>query len=445
MFNKAMAILYILLYITPFSVLRYYPFLDKLRLPTKNVVTIFTALITLESGLFVYIIGNRSVSSTELQIYRMSWVIIFTVYSFSVINESFFKQVFLYLIVTIYGSAICGASHFFEAHVFEGFTVRHPYTINNAAMFIQIIFTFPLMFILTKKHFKRLSDSVETDIWKFIWLIPFMFYSIGVIFTVSLSSAGNWKYIAARYMAFIGAITVCYILLKTLKQLADNAALKEKVNFIDQQLVMQERQYEALTVNIEATKKARHDLRHHILIVRSYMDEGKKEELLEYLEEQRKILPVDVEETICENTAVNVLACYYIGLAKEKGIQTDFKISIAGDIGILDSDLSIIFGNCLENALEACERMQSKDALIRVRAGMRMGELVIVIGNSFDGNILHDADNKDFCSIKYNGGKGIGISSIRAAAQKYGGEPRFEVVGKNFFKVSMVLMTNFKS
>ena len=83
--------------------------------------------------------------------------------------------------------------------------------------------------------------------------------------------------------------------------------------------------------------------------------------------------------------------------------------------------------------------MRSRDAYIRVRAGMKMGDLVIVIGNSFDGSIIFD--NKEFRSIKRNGDRGIGISSVRAVAEKYGGEPRFEVVDEKFFKVSMVLVT----
>ncbi|AKA69628.1 hypothetical protein CSCA_2503 [Clostridium scatologenes] len=439
MFNKAMAVLYIMLYIAPFSVLRYYPFLDKLRLPLKNVITIYASFLTLEAGLFVYIIGNVSINSIELQIYRISWIFIFAVYSFSVIKERFFKQFFFYLITQIYASMICGTANFIEANFFLDFTLKHPYTINNAAIIIQIIFTFPIVFHLIVQYFKKFADSVETDIWKVIWIIPFMFYGIGVIFTVDLSTASNWKYIAARYMACIGAFTVCYILLRSLKQLGDNAYLQEQLDFIDQQLTTQRKQYRALTENIEETRKARHDLRHHFLLVRSYLEEDKRAELIGYMEEQRQTLPVDAEETICENIAVNVLACYYIGLAKERHIRTDFKISIARDIGILDSDLSIIFGNCLENSLEACERMKSEDAVIRIRVGMKMGDLIIVIGNSFDGRTIFN--NGEFRSIKRNGRRGIGITSILAVAKKYGGVPSFEIVDGNFFKVSMVLMT----
>jgi Histidine kinase-, DNA gyrase B-, and HSP90-like ATPase. len=419
--------------------LRYYPFLDKLRLPLRNIIAIFISLSTLEAGLFVYIISNGSMmNNTQLQIYRLSCVAVFVVYSFSVIKEGFFKQFFIYLVVMIYASSVLGTAHFIEINFFRNFAAKHPYTVTNVTLIIQIIFTFPIVFSLVGRYFKKFADSVETDIWRVIWIIPFMFYGIGVIFTVDLSSAESWKYIVTRYMACIGSFIVCYILLRKLQQLEDNATLKQRLYLIDQQLVMQKKQYEALTINIEETRKARHDLRHHLLLVRSYVEEDNEVELLEYLEEHQKAFPVEVEETICKNTAVNLLACYYIGLAKEKGIYTDFKISIDEDLGILDSDLSIIFGNCLENALEACERMKSGDPFIRVRAGMKMGNLVIVIGNSFDGLTLFE--NGEFRSIKRKGDGGIGISSIRAVAKKYGGEPSFEVIDKNFFKVSMVLM-----
>lgn len=438
-FNKVMAILYILLYITPFSVLRYYPFLDKLRLPLRNIIAIYISLIILEAGLFVYIIGNGSaMNSIQLEIYRLSWVVIFAVYSFSVTREGFFKQFFIYLVVIVYGASVLGTAYFIEINFFRNFAEKHPYTVTNVAMIIQIILTFPIVFSLVGKYFKKFADSVEIDIWRVIWIIPFMFYGIGAMFTLDSSCVKNWRCIVEGYMACIGSFIVCYILLRQLQQLADNETLNERFYLIDQQLVMQERQYKALTVNIEETRKARHDLRHHLLLVRSYVEEDNKVELLEYLEEHQKAFPVEVEGTICKNTAVNLLVCYYIGLAKEKGICTDFKISIDKDLGVLDSDLSIIFGNCLENALEACERMKSDDTLIRVRAGMKMSNLVIVIGNSFDGRILFE--NGEFRSIKRKGEIGIGISSIRAVAKKYGGEPRFEVIDKNFFKVSMILM-----
>jgi hypothetical protein len=438
MFNTAMEILYILLFMIPCSILRYYPFLDKLRISLRNVLIIYASLITLESGVFAYIMNNGSINGIEIQIYRITWGIIFAAYSFIVIKDKFLKQFFFYLVVASYSAVIFGTANFLEAHIFAEFSEKHPYTITNVAVIIQIIFTFPIMFRLIIGRFKKFADSVETDIWKVIWLIPFMFYGMGLIFTTDLSTAESWKYIVTRYMLGIGSFTACYILLKTLKQLADNANLKERIYFIDQQLQMQKKQYKAISENIEETRKARHDLRHHLILVRRYIEVDKKAELIEYLEEQQQTISVDVEKTICENTAVNVLACYYIGLAKEKGITTDFKISIPTDIGILDSDLSIIFGNCIENALEACSRMKSSDKFIRVRAGMKMGELVIVIGNSFDGNIL--SDNEEFRSIKRNGDRGIGISSIRAVAEKYSGEPKFEIVNEKKFKVSMVLM-----
>ncbi|AKN29719.1 membrane protein [Clostridium carboxidivorans P7] len=439
MFNSAMDIFYILLFMIPCSMLRYYPFLDKLRIPLRNVVTIYGVFITLEAGVFAYIMNNGSINGIEIQIYRISWGIIFAVYSFIVIKEKFLKQFFFYLIVASYSSVIFGTANFLEAHIFEAFSEKHPYTITNAAAIIQIAFTFPIMFKLIIKRFKKFADSVETDIWKVIWLIPCMFYGMGFIFTVDLRTAESWKHIVTRYMLGTGSFTACYILLKTLKQLADNAALKERFRFIDQQLQMQVKQYRALTENIEQTRKARHDLRHHLLLVKRYLQENRKSELFEYLEEQRQTLPVNVEENVCENTAVNVLACYYIGLAKEKGINTDFKISISRDAGILDSDLSIIFGNCIENALEACERMKTGDRFIRVRAGMKMGELVIIVGNSFDGHAI--LNNGEYRSIKRNGDRGIGISSIQAVVKKYGGESNFEKSDGNLFKVSMVLKT----
>ena len=94
-----------------------------------------------------------------------------------------------------------------------------------------------------------------------------------------------------------------------------------------------------------------------------------------------------------------------------------------------DSDLSVIFGNLLENAVEACDRMTEGDKFISLSSSLQNGLLAVTMDNSFDGNFRKEGDRvrsskrDDF---------GIGLASVRSLAQKAGGDARFEANGNVF-------------
>jgi len=87
-------------------------------------------------------------------------------------------------------------------------------------------------------------------------------------------------------------------------------------------------------------------------------------------------------------------------------------------------DLCIIIGNFLENAVEACQRMEEGEKFIRIRSLIQGDYLTIVVENSFDG----DWKEQDgvYLSRKREGTEntpfeGIGIASVKSICEKYGG------------------------
>jgi len=198
--------------------------------------------------------------------------------------------------------------------------------------------------------------------------------------------------------------------------------------------------YNTLQSHITETRQARHDLRHHLSVFKAYIKSGETEKLAEYINDYSDSLPDDTEITFCDNYAVNSILRYYIAIAKSEGIKVDTHLELPENSGISDSDLCIIFGNCIENAIEACRRLDG-DKFIRINSVIVGDMLAITIDNSFDG--ITDKENDDFISRKHEGnasvrGVGIGISSVKAVAHKYDGETRFEAKD-DLFQVSVML------
>jgi sensor histidine kinase regulating citrate/malate metabolism len=118
------------------------------------------------------------------------------------------------------------------------------------------------------------------------------------------------------------------------------------------------------------------------------------------------------------------VAAYYAAAARNEGIESSLQFALPGELDdTVESDLCIIVGNLLENAVEACRRMENGARFIRLNSRLEYGTLTITADNSFNGNIWE----KDgvFLSSKREG-EGVGLSSVAAVAKKYGGRARFE-------------------
>ena len=116
------------------------------------------------------------------------------------------------------------------------------------------------------------------------------------------------------------------------------------------------------------------------------------------------------------------------GICRERGIDFTVRLNVPADTEqITDAELCVIFGNLLENAVEACGRMSEGRKFIRLNSAVHLGTLTITMDNSFDGQVRQE--NGKFRSSKRDD-FGVGLSSIQEVARKCGGEARFEPDGR---------------
>jgi len=102
MFADAMKALYIILYIVPFSILRYYPFINKLRISLQKLCGIYIAMLLIEISVFLWLSKHDFWNLQYTQLYRMFFALFFALLSFAVIKDKFFKHFFVYLVMFVY-------------------------------------------------------------------------------------------------------------------------------------------------------------------------------------------------------------------------------------------------------------------------------------------------------------------------------------------------------
>ncbi len=224
-----------------------------------------------------------------------------------------------------------------------------------------------------------------------------------------------------------------------------NERLAFEIGLMEIQIDEQRKYNELIARNEDVLKKQRHDLHHHLIAIRELAENG-NEKLSDYLDTLSKNIPA-AHISYCENKAVSAILSHYAEICRGEQIEFHAKLIVPEMRKTpLNSDLAIIFGNLLENAIEACMKIDKEKRFIRIGSDISYDMLIITMDNSYDGNFL-SVDGR-FRSTKREG-FGIGLSSVQSVARKYCGDAKFE--DKDGYFQSSVYMrigsvqTDFKS
>ena len=187
-------------------------------------------------------------------------------------------------------------------------------------------------------------------------------------------------------------------------------------------LYMQQEQYNTLNNAIEETRHARHDMRHHLSILNSFVKRKDWADLENYLSKMSKSIPSS-ELKLCENNAIDGVAGHYYHRYKDLEIPCVFKLELPKELSVSEIDICLVLSNLLENALEASMRTAPDKRRITVLARMHSDNVVLIKVENFYNGVVKEK-NGIFESSKHSG-EGIGTQSVRRIAEKGGGYCRF--------------------
>lgn len=422
--------------VAPYAFLCYFPFKDKLKIPVKKLLAVLALPAITEFSFFYF---YRPITYELVQFAFFGYLVIYFLIYLATVRTNVSKLIFVFLLNTDYGGIVVLISNYLETSFFPNYPHIGGYSLRlNVISLIMLAVTVPIGLIVVQKKIKPLLCLENRKAWGSLWVVPLMFFFI----LISVACADNdkwimsWQYITLTLTVVMGCYIVLYVISEMLVETDENATLRENVRMINMQLDLQKSAYESLSRRIAETKAARHDLRHHLSVIEAYLQSDNYDELRKYLDEYKSLLPDNTELFLCENSAANVIVLHYIEIAREEGISVTTGLHLPQKIGIADMDLCIVLGNCIENALEACRRMQGGRKYIHVKSKMHGDMLGITIDNSFDGKV--EKKNGRLLSRKRSREEGLGLSSVRAVAARYNGTVVC-TYNENEFQVSIML------
>ena len=430
-YRVAEILLYSLLNFLPFLVLAIYPFRHSLRFSkgvTGGLIGLLTGFQILLGAWVSFVPGNHAAAASAAS------TIFYAAFYFLAVKKHFGKTFFTLLMISNIANLAVISAKCMEGILFPALAVQsYRWSFSLTLFAVEAVLAVPI-FLYMKTVFTPAVEKEPSGFeWRYLWLIPATFYLMwyfafyGVASRSALEIALRPKNTLFLFIINVGAILVYYVVTRLILEQNKTLELKEK----NHQLTMQAMQYENLREKITDARRAKHDVRHHITLMREYLNRGELDALRRYLSEYSESLPDDSLVRFCENTAANAVLLYFAQQAKDSGIDYIVKAEIPGDIFVSDTDISVLFGNLIENALDACRGETSEDRKIIVRAGLAGGSLCITVDNTFTGLLKHTSSG-ELASTKHRG-LGLGTKSVESIAAHYGGVCRFEAKEGMFY------------
>lgn len=319
--------------------------------------------------------------------------------------------------------------------------------------------------------------SVEIhDFWMTAWLLPFVATTMILLLTGTIRD-GHISSLAllARILLLLCMFMLSHLLILFMKNLQEQIIASERNKTMENLLRVQTEQFEMLKTRIMESRRARHDFRHHRMVLQDMADRNDLHGIQTYLAEYNAEHANTPSKTYSNNPTVNAVVAYYAGHAEAAGIRFTARVQLPEHLLIPDPIFCVLLGNLLENAVDACKTELSRSAsagaasadanaggpvtgaeaaeaeadsstaagtAIDPRAGVtasadiRSDQAIrMIVKQNGDACLSIAVDNTcsrkpiwddgELVSTKHVG-HGVGTVSIRYIAQRYDGDARFE-------------------
>lgn len=424
----------------PWIFLLYMPFKDRLRF------SVITTGVLNYIALTIYLLIFKKITTAEFYnldvmfSYRMVQIFVVLTLVIFLVDDYIEKSLFVYgLLLPISVVILVWASH-----INNYITIRQSATYLDTAVLRIIIsaICFPFMYILWKKYIVPVVKTDNRRQWRQAWIIPIIFSIVSLAYCENNFEITYMRFnqVIARFTLSIGVVIVSVMQFSNMNTEEKFVRAEEKAKRSKMLIDMKSEQYNMITEKIEKTRKSRHDIHHHINVVYQLAKENKIEQLIEYLEEYNKIDSTKEPMVYCNNSTVDAILNHYILLAKDNGIEVHLNVALPEELKIRDTDLCIVIGNLLENAIEASKKEENKRIKLRIN---RSNEYIcMLVSNLYNGEIKKGHSGYYSRKREFKD-TGIGLSSVSAVVEKYDG--RMEVDHTNGEFNVFIMMANISS
>ena len=177
--------------------------------------------------------------------------------------------------------------------------------------------------------------------------------------------------------------------------------------------------YRTMQSSFEQQKRFLHDYKNQLGCVQGLLADGKTEEASSYIAGLVGSLQKSGDYVNTNHPAVNVVLNRKYADALEKKITITMSVNDLSGLTMKEEDIVTLLVNLLDNAMEACEKLDT-GRIIRLKMILEDGGLTLSVKNPFAGTLKRKG-NIFLTTKEESAGHGIGLLNVNEVIRKCGG------------------------
>lgn len=291
---------------------------------------------------------------------------------------------------------------------------------DPTAIYIMSLFFSKIIMLMLGNVAVRLCTSYGKGVlsgwyWAFLILCPFM--SLMSMYGLS-RNLGLREMPGLHFTLSAGLIFINYFVFMVCDHVLYKQSVGSQTQLLEQQVSYYANQYRLAEAAQKETLRFRHDFKNILVGLQAELETG------------RVFAGRDTIRTLIDNfssskgvvhsgnIAIDSIINYKQQIAAETNIPFYLDLRFPADIILDTTAISVILGNALDNAIEACKRLDSGKAYIKIQIHYHNESLFIRIENPYSGSIRTDFTGKVYSTKSDHTKHGIGLESIRDMVEK---------------------------
>lgn len=311
-----------------------------------------------------------------------------------------------------------------ETITFNSITLLFNITASEAMnipgyLVLGIIISKSIQFIISYVvYVKKIFRNIELG--KVYWIVFLILFFIAtcvsyfIFWTLDQINDPNYNLLAmfCTLSLYISTFLAFYLFVRSQRQ---NQIIRYQEQ-AEQQMRFQLQHMDETILSQNKLRAMRHDMNSHLIALKSFFDARDFKGGSRYIENLDTQFQQAALSVTTGNNALDSVLSAKRSLAESKGIAFHTKIKIQENLPIAPEDCSIIFGNALDNALEACERLPA-DAEKSINLFLQQDATTIFCKIT---NTAPPNTEKTFLTSKADEvNHGFGMKNIKEALEKY--------------------------
>lgn len=232
------------------------------------------------------------------------------------------------------------------------------------------LFEFFVIWLLTQ-CIRLLKKDIALEKYALKWnIVPISIYCTTLILVFYLLCALQQGAVQVQVVIICTSLLVFIstLVLFVIDRIHKNVNKQQETLSLYKQLHSQAESIEALSQAYTSQRKMTHEYNAHLLALSGYLNQGDIVHAKEYLSNQLKVQNTRILTVNTHNPVLDAIFNQKALSAQKANIDLLFKFNNLADVKISTSDLAVIIGNLMDNAIEACAKLPKENRVIEVHA-----------------------------------------------------------------------------